>query len=272
VIKGVDASSFQGPPADWKSDAGLIDWAGIKFTELGTDGSRYVNPDAAADWAFLHRQGKGRVAYMFGHPGISASASAALFTSECTALKLEDGDAVALDLEVTDGKSAAQVSQWARDVMGLLERDLHRVPIFYTFISFAQEGNCAGLGRYPLWIADPSSPAGSPRVPAPWKTWSVHQYKITGPIDRDVANFHDLTAFRHALGRKKPPVTIREVETDGHESLFELAAKHGTAPSTIIRHTALRDGKFHPDFAAYLNGAGDLRSPMHKGIVLAVPA
>ena len=85
----------------------------------------------------------------------------------CDAVGLADGDGVALDLEVTDGLSAAVVASWAHDVLRLLERQLRRVPLLYTFLSFADEGNCAGLGGYPLWIADPSSPAAGPASPHP---------------------------------------------------------------------------------------------------------
>ena len=44
TLKGVDVSSFQGPPADWAKAAGSIVWAAVKLTELEPDGTRYVNP------------------------------------------------------------------------------------------------------------------------------------------------------------------------------------------------------------------------------------
>ena len=203
MIPGADVSAFQGPPADWRTVAGSIDWAGVKMTEL-SPGGPYRNPDAAADWAALKALGKGRLAYLFGHPGMSISASVDLFLAELDACGLEDGDGAALDLEVTNGLSAAAVASWASDVLALLERNLDRVPLLYTFLSFADAGNCAGLGGYPLWIADPSSPAGQTRIPSPWKTWSLHQFAITGGIDRDTANFRDLTAMKSALGKHHP--------------------------------------------------------------------
>lgn len=68
-------------------------------------------------------------------------------------------------------------------------------PIIYTFLSFAQEGNCAGLGGHPLWIADPSRAAGRPRVPGPWKGWLLHQYG-TDSVDADVANVSSAAGLR----------------------------------------------------------------------------
>src|SRR5262249_13796741 len=157
--------------------------AAVKLTEHKPDGSTYVNPDAAADWVFLQRQGKGRVAYTFGHPGSSAAATAATFLAELERLGCRDADGLALDLQVTDGQRPPAVAAWAAGVAALITRTLQRPVLLYTFLSFAEAGNCAGLGHLPLWIADPSSTPGRPRVPAPWTAHAIHQYAITGAID-----------------------------------------------------------------------------------------
>jgi lysozyme len=206
MLAGVDVSSFQGPPATWRPEAGNIAWAAVKLTELEPDGTRYVNPDAAADWRWLEQGSKGRLAYLFGHPSVSATDTVSFFVGELTKLGLKPADGVALDLEVTDGRTPAEVDNWAATVMAGLVQRLQRRPVLYTFLSFAQDGNCNRLGRYPLWIADPSSPAGKPRIPKPWSTWAIHQHDITGPIDRDVANYTSLAAMTEALGKPKEPV------------------------------------------------------------------
>jgi lysozyme len=207
ALPGVDVSSFQGPPGDWVTVAGDIDWAAVKLTELQPTGVKYVNPDAPADWDWLHAHKKGRIAYLFGHPSTSPTETVDLFIGELTTVGLQDSDGVALDLEVTDGLSAAAVSSWARTVQSQLHSRLGRNPLLYTFRDFAAEGNTAGLAAYPLWIADPSSPAGHPQVPAPWTTWAIHQYDISGDIDRDVANYANLADMAAALGKssKEPP-------------------------------------------------------------------
>src|SRR5580700_8223103 len=205
TLKGVDVSSFQGPPADWTASAGSISWAAVKITELEPDGTRYVNPDAAADWKWLRSKKKGRVAYLFGHPSVSATSTVDFFIDELKPLGIEDSDAVAVDLEVSNGLSASAVAAWGRRVMSQLEKKLDRKPLFYTFIDFATEGNCAGLEGYPLWIAAPSDAAGKPQVPKPWKTWAIHQYDISGDIDRDVANYTSLAHMYAALGKTAKP-------------------------------------------------------------------
>jgi GH25 family lysozyme M1 (1,4-beta-N-acetylmuramidase) len=203
LLRGVDVSSFQGLPGNWKHEAGPISWAAVKITELEPNGVHYVNPDAAADWAYLDRQNLNRVAYLFGHPSVNAGDTVTFFLSQLHRLGLRDEDGIALDLEVTDGLGPAAVAAWARNVAGQLHHRTGRRPVIYTFLSFAESGNCAGLGSYPLWIADPSSPAGHPRVPGPWRHWTMHQHSITGSIDRDVAKFDSLAAMRAGLGKRK---------------------------------------------------------------------
>jgi len=199
---GVDVASFQGLPRHWTHVAGDITWAAVKITELEQDGTRYVNPYADADWKWLHAHAKGRVAYFFGHPSRSPAESVAFFIAHLTRLGLQDADAVAVDLEVTDGRGVAEGASWGVQVLSELERTLSRKPLLYTFVDFARAGYCAGQEDYPLWVADWSTPPGHPEVPRPWRTWAIHQYDISGSIDRDVANYHSLQDMFAALGKR----------------------------------------------------------------------
>lgn len=218
-MNGVDVSSFQGAPATWSKEAGAIQWAAVKITELippttaGGSVIEYLNPEAAADWAYLKSQNLVRVAYMFGHPNVDPTASVNWFISQLTPLGIEDGDAIALDHEVANSLGPAAVSAWAVSVLQQLQSRLDRIPLLYTFIDFAGEGNCAGLGGYPLWISDPSSAAGHPTVPAPWSTWALHQYATTGNIDRDVSSYATPAAMQAALGKITPkPAARKDIE------------------------------------------------------------
>ncbi len=205
ALAGVDVSSFQGQPGQWVKSAGRFDWAAVKLTELEPSGTRYVNPDASADWYWLKEHDKGRVAYFFGHPSVSVTDSVDFFLTELTTLRFDEADAVALDLEVTDGLGAAEVAAWGVDALSQLEKGLERSPLLYTYIDFATSGNCAGQGGFPLWIADPSSPAGQPTVPLPWHSWAIHQYELSGSIDRDVADYASIEAMSKALGKTAKP-------------------------------------------------------------------
>jgi lysozyme len=231
-LAGVDVSGYQGTPTQWVPEAGAISWAAVKITELSlvknSQGkwveSKYVNPFAAADWEWLAANRKGRIAYMFGHPNVSVNDSVNYFISQLSPLKLGNNDGIALDLETNNGLSAAQVAHWAVTVMAELKKKLDREPLLYTFLDFARAGNCAGLGGYPLWIADPSSPAGRPTVPGPWKTWAIHQYDISGSIDRDVANYPGLPQMFAALGKESDGQKEPQVENLGGSIAGGLAA------------------------------------------------
>lgn len=203
-LHGVDVSSYQGTPGDWVAAAGALDWAAVKFTEYGPGGSEYTDPDAVYDWQWLAENGKGRIGYLFAHPSTSPANTVGLFASAAADIGLADGDGVALDFEVTDDLPAAQVAQWAHDVLALLEAEFGRVPVVYTYLGFAWAGNCTGLSKYPLWIADPDSPPGKPIVPAPWSAWSIHQYSISGQVDQDVTAWATLAEMAAAIGKAQP--------------------------------------------------------------------
>lgn len=276
ALPGADVSSFQGLPGSWRKQAGRISWAAVKFTELSPAGS-YVSPDAAADWSWLKANGKARIAYAYGHPSVSATATVRLLVTEMERLGLDDGDGVALDLETTDGLSAATVADWARTVMGLLERDLDRAPLLYTFRAFAEAGNCAGLGHYDLWVADPSAAAGHPHVPAPWKTWAIHQFAWQ-PLDKDVARYASLADMRKSLGKKQKEAATVAYHSDGSKSLKRIGmdARPQTSPAHVLHLTAAHspawDKPVHDWINSLFDGKADPTGAVPKGITLRLPA
>jgi hypothetical protein len=209
----------------------------VKFTELQPPPAGrsapvpYVNPDAAADWAYLHNHKLGRIAYLFGHPSVGVAATIDLFASEIRKLGLAAGDGIALDLEVNDGRGPGAVNAWAAELMAELAKLYDRKPLLYTYLSFATAGNTASLGKYPLWISNPSRPAGRPQVPKPWKTWAIHQYSTTsGQIDRDVANYPSLAAMQAALGMPKGP----DVKNIGGSIVGAVASARWSNTVTVV--------------------------------------
>jgi lysozyme len=226
---GVDVASFQGAPGTWQAAAGGIGWAAVKLTELSPAG--YIDPDAAADWAWLKQAGKGRIGYLFGHPQVAPTATVAYFIAELARLGLDDTDAVALDIETAGGRAPAQVSAWTRTVLASLRANLHRMPLLYTFPDFIREGYVDGCGGYPLWISDPNHPAGHPGVPAPWSAWAIHQYETAGQIDRDVIAYPDVAAMQAALGKHTTPQAAAAAITE--EPMLILNGANADTPIAL---------------------------------------
>ena len=207
--QGIDLSSFQ-PSFDWSAEKGRISFAFMKATE----GATVRDPDFAANWQQAKALGIVRGAYHFAHPKNGAATDARAFLDVVRPHGLNAGDLLALDLEVSDGLSAARVAEYARNWCADVQKATGHTPVVYTFLSFAQQGNCAGLGHYPLWIAEPSAPAGRPAVPEPWSTWKFHQYGTTrvGSNTVDVNVFNGDTAALKAFANPAPPAPKEEAD------------------------------------------------------------
>lgn len=179
MLRGVDVSNWQGEYA-WPDN---LAFGFVKATE----GLTFTDDQFTRNWSQMKAKGLVRGAYHFGHPANSATAEADRFLSVVRGRGLAAGELLALDLEDNDGKSPAAVAAWAKTWCQRVEAKTGIVPVLYTFVSFARGGYCAGLGRYPLWIAAPSYTAGSPPMPlGPWSTWAIHQY-ADSPVDLNVS-------------------------------------------------------------------------------------
>ena len=149
---------------------------------------------------------------------------------------LKAGDLIALDLEASDGLSPARVSEYARNWCADVERATGHTPIVYTFLNFAEQGNCAGLGHYPLWIAEPSAPAGRPVVPHPWSTWKFHQYG-TERVGSNTVNVNvfngDTAALKEFANPAPSPKEEAEVQSgslnSGANAVTAIAIPFGSA-------------------------------------------
>jgi GH25 family lysozyme M1 (1,4-beta-N-acetylmuramidase) len=220
---GIDLSSFQ-PSFDWAAEKGRISFAFIKATE----GMTVIDPEFAANWQAAKAMGIVRGAYHFAHPRNGAANDSRAFVDTVRAHGLQSGDLLALDLETSDGLGPQQVAEYARNWCTDVQRATGHTPIVYTFLSFAEEGNCTGLGHYPLWIAEPSAPAGRPVVPRPWTTWKFHQFGTTqvGTNTVDVNVFNGDTA---ALKKFANPAPKPKEETDVQSGSLNNGASAVTA-------------------------------------------
>jgi len=179
-LEGIDVSSYQGA-FNWQPWKGHISFAAAKVIEGTAE-----DPDFAHNWAGMAEIGIYRFAYAFAHPSLNVYDQVDALASVVTANGLKTGDNILLDMEVTDGLDPAEVSAFGQEYCEQVNIKLpHHRCVVYTYPFFAELGNCAGMNRWWLWIANYGVP--QPFVPAPWQTWVFWQYTNQGPgnIDHD---------------------------------------------------------------------------------------
>jgi lysozyme len=175
-VLGLDVSSYQGN-INWTS----VKNSGRQFAfAKATEGTTYVDAKFYANWQNMGYNRVVRGAYHFGHPGIDPYAQVDLFVAVAHP---KTGDLqLTLDLEVTDGKTPAQVWDWTRHFCKYLHLRTGRPGIIYTGYYFwhDQVGNPPKNLDCPLWIA--AWGTSNPQVPQAWSTWSFWQYSSTGSV------------------------------------------------------------------------------------------
>ncbi|MEV8638891.1 GH25 family lysozyme [Streptosporangium sp. NPDC051023] len=197
MLHGIDVSNWQGA-VDWggHADNGVA-FAFAKATEGGTFTDRWFE----RNWAGMRESWIVCGAYHFARPSGDPEEQARRFLRTVgRAGGLRRGDLLALDLETSDRLPARKVARFARRWCHAVTAHAGVRPVIYTFLAFADNGNCAGLEDYPLWIAAPDHPTGRPEVPVPWRRWTIHQYSHR-PLDRNV--FRGTRAELVSLGYRR---------------------------------------------------------------------
>jgi GH25 family lysozyme M1 (1,4-beta-N-acetylmuramidase) len=184
------AGSPTGPDVSrWQHDTGQpINWSAVKgsgqsFTFMkATQGTSFVDPWFAREWAAAGRAGLVRGAYHYADPTQSADAQAAFVVRTVGSTREQGNLGIALDLESTGGLSPSQLASWAHAFMDGVERRTGRVPILYTYVYFWQHAmaNNRTFGAYPLWLARWSSTRPAPL--AGWTQWTFWQHSSTSHL------------------------------------------------------------------------------------------
>jgi lysozyme len=205
MLYGIDVSNWQGSEFPWDHFRGKIQFALAKATE-GTD---FTDPDFAHNIAMMKEIGVIRGAYHFFHPAKDTAKQLMKFADVCDHAGIGKDDLIALDHETSDGLSPVVVAKLAFSAASYMATRWQCSPLIYTYQNFALEGNCANLGQFPLWRADPYG-ADMP-VPKPWSIVSVDQYS-TVPEDQNRAYFGTPAQLEHlAVGSGTIPIAIPPV-------------------------------------------------------------
>ncbi|MFF5212108.1 glycoside hydrolase family 25 protein [Streptosporangium sp. NPDC000396] len=182
MLHGIDVSNWQGA-VDWDRHARN----GVAFAfAKATEGGRFTDRWFGRNWTGMRENWMVCGAYHFARPTGDPEAQANHFLQVVgQAGGLRRGDLLALDLETSDRMPPHKVARFARRWCQVVTAQAEVRPVVYTYLTFAQKGNCDGLEGYPLWISAPDHPTGRPDVPGPWRRWTIHQHS-TRPLDRNV--------------------------------------------------------------------------------------
>ena len=139
-----------------------------------TQGTGYVDPTFAPRVKEARKAGLHVGAYHFLEPDQPVAEQIDLFHRAA-------GDGLCdlrpvLDHETAPaGMTAAAIAHQAAVVAAGIQSRFAVAPLVYTYRSFISEGYCAGLGAFPLWIADYSAGVKEPGVPGVWHDWALWQ-------------------------------------------------------------------------------------------------
>jgi lysozyme len=224
LAHGIDVSNFSGK-FNWAATSGLSFGICRASQGLGAAGTNSPDPTLSWNWPRIKAKGLARGAYHLLDPRLDGAAQASYFVKTVSAVGLEATDMLWLDNE-TAGASPAAVSACARAFMAkLVSLRPHNPHGVYSFLSFITEGNCAGLGSYPLWLALFQS--ATPGAPAPWHSWTFWQSGTASDHDNDV--FHGTPAQLTAWIRSFQPKVEVEVQS-GQLNTGEAAVTVITVP------------------------------------------
>jgi lysozyme len=203
-IVGPDVSSHN------HANGGVVNWgtvhgvAGSSFAFVkATEGSSYINPYFASDFAAVRANGLIRGAYHFARPAGSTGAAIqanaktqADFYIRTAGRMGSAGDLPpVLDLEIAGALNAAQLSLWTQTWLNRAKQLTGRTPIVYTYVYFWQSrmANSRAFAAYPLWLAYYST--STPPQVGGWTRETFWQYTdravipgVNRPVDLNLFN------------------------------------------------------------------------------------
>ncbi|BBB00566.1 putative hydrolase [Actinacidiphila reveromycinica] len=240
TVNGIDVASYQ---------TSTFSTSGLGFVMVkATEGTSYINPKHTAQVAHARAAGVTVGHYHFARPG-SMSAQVAYFLQHAAAAP---GDVLALDWEDT-GVSGADKDAFIKALQK--ESPAHRV-LLYCNVDFWLHRDTTSFCGDGLWIADPESDAGHPRVE---HAWTLHQYSVSGGVDRNVANFASSDALT-AWAAKGSSGAVPKYEPFPGASWFTVGRKSPVVAAMHARLVAVSCNHYQTSSNKDVIGSGDIAS------------
>lgn len=191
TVKGIDVSYYQGN-VDWQAvkDSGRV------FAFARVNHGSFIDPEFQDNWADMKAAGIIRGAYQFFDASANAIAQAQILIDRVGMLGPGDLPAV-LDLELTEGASAATIVSKVENWMEAVEQGTGKKPIIYTGKYFWNTNvNSDAFNEHPLWVANWF--VDCPDLPNAWNDWQFWQHSDSGSVP-GIAGAVDLDRFNGSL-------------------------------------------------------------------------
>jgi len=243
TVPGIDVSKWQGE-IDWDAVAG----DGIAFAFIRTShGLNTLDEWYDFNWTEARRVGVRRGTYQYFSPGQDAVAQADLLLERMGPLQPGDLPPV-LDVEQSDGQSAAAIVAGIHAWTDRIESRLAVRPIIYTAKYFWQDsvGAPDDFLDLPLWVANYG--VQCPLMADPWTRWNFWQYTSTGSVAGIAGNVDrnhwngtedDLAAFAWAPDELTVPPLIPPPTGDPSGGCSTTPAPRGLAAPALLAALAL---------------------------------
>jgi len=208
---GIDVSHHQG----------VIDWVkvgqtGCAFAYLkATEGTSFKDSTFKRNRSQARANGIITGAYHFFRTTASMDGQLDNFAAALGVVEAGELPPV-IDVEVPSQWTRLSVSRRSELIYDFIEGVRSRLgrhinPVIYLSPSFADDvlKNDPGLSDHPLWLAHYTSKA-NPRVPAPWKVWTLWQWTERGRVD-GIKTFCDINRFNGGRERLDALLVKEEV-------------------------------------------------------------
>lgn len=267
---GADLSHWQ----DGALDFVLAKKADLRFVyHKATEGTNYVDPNYLKRRHPVAAAGLPYGAYHFARLGQSdGAAQARFFLSQAKPLQ---GDMIPmLDLEVADGRTAKQLTDWAGDFITTVRKATGSDVIVYTPFDLLDDFDC------PLWVARYSNTNALPRIPKPWSKATIWQFTDglygtptshpgLGKVDLNYLMTDDPASALEDLRIGFSMPTMDQLKADLVPAVVEaLMHRNLFADGSLTVASALRQGSKADEALAALNG---LSAAVAKAVVAALP-
>lgn len=230
VVQGVDVSYYQGN----------IDWNAVHASGRGfgiariADGTGFMDPTFAANYAGMKNAGMVRGSYIFFRPEDDPIAQADIVLTAIGTMGAGDLPPM-LDVEVTDGVATSTIVNNINAWIAHVSAAIGRRPTLYTAPYFwSQLGSPSVAADLVVANWGPSCPT----VPGGWSNWSAWQYADNGSVS-GIGGAVDLDEFNGSLADLQNYARPPDTPPRGYLDAADCAGIRGWAQDPDAPDTAI---------------------------------